>query len=236
MPWTPRILATRVLEYGVRRSGLLFREALRYFTISPDAFDLVHAHSCTVHLVGTDLPLVTSAGYPLSVLYEFAFGWSHRHAAIASHVERLISPRWRAEVPWLPPRRAALSLVQSDHFRNTLVASGAEPDRVIVCTTGLDGVPAEPRPGPPLTVGFIAKNFTVKGGPVVLRAFRKLLLTHPEVRLMIVGSDPVPHGVSLPSGSVEWHGPVGRREVSTCYYPASTCSSIRLPAIAEYPT
>jgi len=213
------VFGARGIELGLRRSGLLFRESYRYVTVDPDAFDLVHSHVFALRLVGTDLPLVMSAGFPLSVLYEDRFKWSHRHVLASTWMEHVLARTFGVQVPWFPPRRKALSLVQSDHYRNSLIEAGADPSRVKVRTLAIDGVAGQPRPGPPRTIGFISTDFEGKGGRVVVAAFRQLLAMHPDARLVIVGSDVMPRDLNLPGGSVEWLGRVSRREVLESVFP-----------------
>ena len=213
------ILGARVAELGLRRAGLAFREPYRYLTVDPAAFDLVHAHVFAVRLVHTAQPLVTSSGFPLPVLYEDRFHWSGRRVRVAAAGERALAGVTRAEVPWLPPRHAAVTMVQSVHYRNHLIAAGAEPDRVAVRTLAIEGDAGVPRTGPPRTVGFVSTNFEGKGGPVVLAAFRTLVTEYPDARLLIVGSDPRPVDAGLPPGSVEWVGNVPRGQVLASIYP-----------------
>jgi glycosyltransferase involved in cell wall biosynthesis len=111
-------------------------------------------------------------------------------------------------------------MVQSEHYRDTLIAAGADPDRVAMRTLGIDGVAGEPRTRRPTTVGFVTSMFEEKGGHVVLAAFQKLLAERPDARLVIVGSEWRPHDVPLPEGSVTWTGRVGRQRVLEELMPA----------------
>ncbi len=207
------VFAARAVEIGLRKSGLMYREPYRYLSVDPDAFDLVHAHVFPMRLVDTEVPLVTSSGFPLPVLYEDRFGWSHRRVAVATEAERVLSRMMGAEPFWLPPRRATRTMVQSDHYRDALIAAGADPNRVAVRTLGIQGEAGESRLRRPTTVGFVSTMFEQKGGNVVLAAFQKLLAEHPDARLVIVGSDRRPHDVAVPDGSVSWVGRVDRNQV-----------------------
>ena len=208
------IFGARAIEIALRRSGRVFREPFRYLTADPDAFDLVHSHIFATRLVDTDLPLVTSSGFPLPVLYEDRFHWSHRRVVAAAGIERAMARAVGAEVSWIPPRRAAVAMVQSDHYRQHLVSEGADPDRVVVRTLGIEGRPGAPRTGIPQTIGYVSGNFDGKGGREVLAAFARLLVERPEAHLVIVGSAPRELDPALfPPGSVEWHGVVPRARV-----------------------
>lgn len=214
------VFGARAVELGLRRSRIMFREPYRYLSVVPGAFDLVHAHVFPVRLIGTGVPLVTSSGFPLPVLYEDRFQWSHRRVVTAGAAERVLARAVGAEVPWLPPRRAVRTMVQSVHFRDQLVAAGADRSEVVVRTLGIDGGPGPVRRGRPVTVGFISTGFEEKGGPVVLAAFQKLLAEYPGAHLVVIGSEGQHHDVSLPTGSVTWAGRVPRHRVLNELLPA----------------
>jgi len=214
------VLGARAVELGLRASGLMFRESYRYLTVDPDAFDLVHAHIFAIRLIASDLPLVTSSGFPLSVLYEDRFYWTHRRVIVAAAADRVMSRVVGAELPWLPPRRASRTMVQSAHYRNRLIEGGAGPDRVAVRTLGIEGRGSTPRNRRPTTVGFVTTTFEQKGGSTVLEAFRRLLAERPDARLVIVGSERGPSPDGLPAESVTWMGMVPRRRLLEEILPA----------------
>ena len=213
------ILAARTVEVGLRKAGVLFREPYRYLTIDPDAFDLVHSHVFPVRQVASRVPMVTSSGFPLPVLYRDRMGWSDRRAAVASWGERLASGVTGTEMPWRPPRNAALSMVQSEHYRNLLLSEGAASARVVVRPLGIDGVAGTPRTGPPRTIGFISTIFEEKGGPVALEAVRAVRSEHPEVTMVVAGIGARPD-VDLQGGAVSWLGPVPRPELLASVLPS----------------
>ena len=211
-PLDAALLVARAAELGLRRTGVLFREPVRYLTVDPEAFDLVHAHVFPVRQVGSDVSLVTSSGFPLPVLYRDRMGWSARRVAVADRGERAVAALTGTEVAWLPPRRAARTMVQSEHYRHALVAAGADPERVVVHPLGIEGEAGAPRTGPPTTVGFVSTVFEEKGGPVAVEAVRALQARRPGLRLVVVGAAPrggVPQEVS----GVEWRGTVPRAEL-----------------------
>jgi hypothetical protein len=53
----------------LRRVGVMYREPTWFVTIEPGAFDLVHQHLFSVRQIGDRLPVVSTGGYPLEVLY-----------------------------------------------------------------------------------------------------------------------------------------------------------------------
>ncbi len=205
--------AGRALEIGLRRSGLMFREYYRYLTPRPGAFDLVHAHVFPVRLIDSDVPLVTSSGFPLPVLYEDRFGWSHRHVVAAAAAERALSKLVGGEPSWFPPRRAARTMVQSLHYRDALLRAGADPAAVVVRTLGSQGASGAARTSRPTTIGFISSMFEEKGGNVVLDAFRQVLARHPDARLVVVGTERPAYDIGLPEESMTWTGRVSHERV-----------------------
>src|SRR5579872_1092869 len=76
------IAAARAAELGLRRRWL-FREQTRFITAEPDSFDLIHNHIFALRQIGTRVPTVSSAGYPLSELYRSREGWTPTRAARA---------------------------------------------------------------------------------------------------------------------------------------------------------
>lgn len=225
------LIGARAIELGLRRTGRLYREPYRYLTVDPAAFDLVHAHVFSVRLVGTEVPLVTSSGFPLSVLYRDRHRWPEPRVRTASRAESLLARATGVELSWAPPRRAARMMVQSEHYRDQLVGQGADLNRLAVRTLGIEGDGSRPRDGRPRTIGYVSTHFEAKGGHVVLEAFAKLLTDYPDARLVIVGSDPVAHAVELPPGAVTWTGKVGRRRLLDELWP--TIDVLALPTCCD---
>jgi len=213
------LMGVRAGELALRRTGRLYREPYRYLTADPDAFDLVHAHVFSVRLVGTRVPLVTSSGFPLPVLYGDRLQWPVGRVRAATRAEHLLARAAGVELSWAPPRRALRTIVQSEHYRERMVDEGADPRRVAVRPLGLEGGAHPPRTGRPRTIGYIATNFEAKGGHVVLESFAKLRADYPDARLLVVGTGPVPHGLDVPPGSITWAGKVDRRTLLDRLWP-----------------
>ena len=184
------LLVLRSAEKAVR-SKLMFREPTWFVSLEPGAFDLVHAHLFPVRQVGGSVPVVSSAGYPLTELYAAREGWSGRRVRVALQLERLWSRSVGNHDPWLRCGRGNVMTVYTDHFRDLLVRRGVEPSRVRVASTALPPsvAPLIERPDPP-TVGFIGRDFHRKGGPAALRAFARLARDHPDWRFVVVGRVP----------------------------------------------
>jgi len=179
------ILAFRALETSLR-GRLLFREPIWFVTIKPGEFDLIHQHLFAVRQVGPRLPVVSSAGYPLSVLYQARERWTPKRVALAAACETWLARAVRVHTPgtWAPPRD--VMTVYTEHFRRYLVAHGIAPERVLRCGQGLPELAiGADRPRWP-TVGFIGRDFEMKGGNVAVDAFERLRAAWPSLRLLIV--------------------------------------------------
>ena len=82
--------------------------------------------------------------------------------------------------PWIRGARGNVMTVYTEHFRDYLVARGADAGDVAVCSTALaDGdIPARRSDGS--TIGFVGRDFVLKGGPEAVAAFGQLRRRHPE--------------------------------------------------------
>lgn len=181
------LLPVRGAERLLRASGLMFQEPTWFVTIEDGAFDLVHQHVFAVRQIGNRLPVVSSAGYPLPVLYRARQGWGTKRLRLATALERWYAHLLDIHNPWIRGSPGQVMTVYTEHFRDQLVAAGADPDRVMVCGTAAPdhGIPPKRRNGG-VTLGFIGRDFLLKGGDVVVDAYARLRATHPELRLVII--------------------------------------------------
>lgn len=69
------LLGVRAGERALRRRGIMFREPWWFVSIKPGAFDLVHQHLFAVRQIGTHIPVVSTAGSPLSIHYRDGRSW-----------------------------------------------------------------------------------------------------------------------------------------------------------------
>jgi glycosyltransferase involved in cell wall biosynthesis len=126
---------------------------------------------------------------------------------------RLLSPRW-IQLEAGIYHRVRTNLVMSSFIRDSLVEDyGCEPSSVAI-------VGAAPNLPPPAslpdnagysnrTILFVGVDWERKGGPLLVEAFRKVLETMPDARLIIAGSAP---DVRMPN--VEIVGRVPLAEIS----------------------
>lgn len=185
------LAACRKLESWVRRTGLVYREPIRVFEVMPGAFDVVHVHVFHTRFLGTHPSVVVSAGGPLQWVYSNAWGWSQGRIALAEAFDRVAGALWDATMTGVRRGRADRFVTLSNDFKTWLIQRGWPADLIDVAPNYLDFPAMPPRaPRKPTCLGFIAKDFDAKGGPLVLEAFEMLRLRHPELELLVVGSTP----------------------------------------------
>jgi glycosyltransferase involved in cell wall biosynthesis len=182
------LLLVRTFELLLRRVRVMYREPTWFVTVDADAFDVVHQHLFAVRQVGRRVPVVSSAGYPLSVLYADRDGWTPGRVKVATGLERLWARALDIHNPGLRSTRGSLMTVYTERFRDHLVRLGVDPEVIQVCGTGLPEVPVPPSRSDGRTVGFIGRDFVSKGGDVVLAAFLHLREADPALRLRIITS------------------------------------------------
>jgi glycosyltransferase involved in cell wall biosynthesis len=180
------LLGVRVAERFLRRRGLMFREPWWFVSIAPGAFDLVHQHLFAVRQIGTQTPVVSTAGYPLSVRYRDADHWSEWRLHIAVALEKTFSRLFRLHNPWLIGRPGNVLSGYSLKFWAFLVGHGAPPASTRVIGTALQDLGLPPKRSTGNTLAFIGRDFDRKGGNDVLRSFRILKGRHPSLRLIVV--------------------------------------------------
>jgi glycosyltransferase involved in cell wall biosynthesis len=180
------LLGVRAGERALRRRGMMFREPWWFVSIKPGAFDLVHQHLFAVRQIGTHIPVVSTAGYPLSVRYRDAEHWSQWRVRQAVVLEKTLSRLLRLHNPWLIGRPGNVLSGYSLKFWAFLVGHGAAPTSTRVIGTGLQDLHLPPKQASGTTLAFIGRDFDRKGGTEVLRAFRILKGRHPALRLIVV--------------------------------------------------
>jgi len=125
-------------------------------------------------------------------------------------------------------RGASAIAVFSRNVAGSLVEDYGVPEaRIAVVGGGANIFPAEaPRLDDGRTVLFVGKDFTRKGGPVLLDAFVRLRRWLPKARLVIAGPRAAP---PLPENAT-WIGPVGLDELPALCAQASVFC---LPTLRE---
>jgi glycosyltransferase involved in cell wall biosynthesis len=180
------LLVVRAGERALRRRGLMFREPWWFVSIQPGAFDLVHQHLFAVRQIGPPIPVVSTAGYPLSVRYRDGEHWSPWQVHRAVTLEKTFSRLLQLHNPWLIGRPGNVLSGYSLKFWAYLVGHGAPPASTRVIGTGLQDLHLPPKQTSGTTLAFIGRDFDRKGGTEVLRAFRILKGRHPLLKLIVV--------------------------------------------------
>jgi len=212
------LLVLRSIEGAARRT-VMFREPTWFVSTAPGAFDLIHAHLFPVRQLGpAHLPLVSSAGYPLPVLYRAREGWSERRAKVATWLERVWTRSLAVHDPWCHCAADGVMTVYSEHFRGLLIAGGTPPDRVLIAGTALPALPLPSDTSEAVRIGFIGRDFVRKGGPIAVEAFARLGRLHPDWQFVVAGS-PSSDGSEVAPG-IQILGPVPREEVLDTLLPS----------------
>ncbi len=193
--------------WTLRQRHRLFWEPFLFFEVKPGTYDIVHAHIFSARLEGLDCPLVVSLGGRLRHLYldarSFAPTRVKRLEAIDRAVARALGVNATSE--WVPQAARLYAFTHSG--RAEFRAQGLLPPDQIeyipfhLPTPALD---QSKRAALPTRVGFIAREFALKGGPLVLRAWDEVLKTRPDAQLWIVGNPPPPHAPSLKAKNITW--------------------------------
>ncbi len=207
------VLGIRTGEQILRRAGAMFREPTWFVTVDPDAFDLVHQHLFPIRQVGPSLPVVSSAGYPLTVLYGAREQWSSPRLRVALALQSAFDRSFQVHDPWLRPGPHGVMTVYSGHFQDWLLRRGVAAERVLVAGTALPDMAMAPKRSDGRTITFVAGVFARKGGDIALAAFRRLHDSDSSLRLILVTSRQAAESNSVTGPGVELVVDAPRRRV-----------------------
>lgn len=129
-------------------------------------------------------------------------------------------------------RSASYVLAWSDFLGDAMVVDyGCEPERVLRVGAGANILlpSLEGRRWDSATALFVGSNFTIKGGEVLLAAWRLVRERLPQARLVVVGPPRPPAGADL--DGVEWRGHVADRAELTRLFEAA--SVFAMPSLFE---
>jgi glycosyltransferase involved in cell wall biosynthesis len=156
-------------------------------------FDVVHVHAHRAHLRGrAEVPLVMSEGSCVVVYLRDYLGWSEEQLRERVTRSRSVYRRLGVSDRLLALDGVAYLYVFSEWARELNLAWGADPSKVRVIPPGF-AVPAAVSRAERATFTFlfVGSDFERKGGFEVIEAFDDLRRTHPHVRLLLAGSDPL---------------------------------------------
>jgi glycosyltransferase involved in cell wall biosynthesis len=201
-PTTPTdlaILAVRVVEKAARRRWM-YPEETWFISVESGAFDLIHNHIFSLRQVGHRLPMLSSAGFPLSELYRSRNRWSARRVERADQRELAVARLLQSHRAGYFAETPDLVSVYSAHYRSWLIDRGMPADRVNVLGQGLSERTPSSNPTSPV-VGFIGRDFVRKGGFETIDAFARIRRSVPEAKLLVVTNE-----ASLPAQLREENG------------------------------
>ena len=193
--------------WSLRARRLLFWEPFLFFEVKPREYDLVHSHIFSARFYGLDCPLVVSAGGLLRQLYLDARGFAPTRIKRLERLDHALARALgvNATSEYLPQASRLYSFTKSGC--EELKSKGIlPPDRIEYIplhlpTPTLDFSGRSQRPK---RVGFIAREFKQKGGPLVLKAWDEVLKARPDAELLIAGNTPPPEAEALKAKNVTW--------------------------------
>jgi glycosyltransferase involved in cell wall biosynthesis len=192
---------------SMRRAKWLFWEPFRFFTVAPGAYDLVHLNVFSARFLGLTCPVVVSNAIPLRYLYTAARAYSERRVRAIELAEQGLGKVLGMNVNSYCLPQASRVIAFTEFLRSWYVKRGVMPaDRADTIPIYLPSPPAAPasRSDRPRRIGFIAKAFDSKGGPVLLEAFETVRKHRPDAELVIVGSEPRMTESDLRSRNITW--------------------------------
>ncbi len=226
-----RALVTVAREHAVnalRDRGVLYREPFRFLEVR-GSFDLVHCHTYSVRWTGVPTPVAVSNAIPLRELYARARGWGARRVGRADRADRLLARS--LGVDHIEHGLGGAQRVVA--FTQTLAAwylrHGVAKERlgVVPCfPAGMDEHPVRrPVPG---RIGFVAGDFSVKGGDAVVAAMAAVRRERGDAHLVIAGRGvPLPEPVLAEAGATAV-GYLSRHDLLSDFLPA--CSVFAYPS------
>jgi len=175
----------------MRRSELLFWEPFRFFSVTPGEYDLIHLHVFNARFFALDCPLVISSGAPQKDLYLNYRRFKPIRVRCLEAADKALGKILRVNCNSSYMPQAQRIVVYTNYYREYLVSNRyVEADRIGVVPILSIAPRVELAPRQPKRVGFVARDFDLKGGPVVLKAFQSVRREYPDAELWIVGSKP----------------------------------------------
>ena len=206
---------------SLRRARWLFWEPFRLFSVRPGEYDLVHVHAFDCGFRRIDCPLMMGGDIPIRYLYTDARGYSLGRTRVIEWVERLLAGIFGVNLAyyWVPQvqRIIAPSRHVKDWYLQRAVIDEGSIDQV---PTYLPAVPMPAVDRLPRRIGFIAQDFTSKGGPLLLEAFARVREKVPDAELVIVGSPPEGSETELKAKGIQWLPRVPRDELIADILPS----------------
>jgi glycosyltransferase involved in cell wall biosynthesis len=216
----PRTLAeaasatARLGVNGLRRFKWLLPDGVHWWRVTGD-FDAVHVHCLPVHLSGAVPPMLVTDSAGTFWYWTAACGMEDTRAWRLLHRERRVAHVAGYTHPSANTDHAAAVLLFVEEGLDLLDRVGLDRSRAGVAPPGVPPARMAHREHEEPTMLFVARNFEVKGGAVVLHILEEVRRRIPSARLMVAGSDKPDPG--LPG--VTWLGSCSRDELYERAYP-----------------
>jgi len=198
----------------LRRFEFLFSEPYRYFSVKPRCFDLIHCHVFHTCWNEADCPLVLTAGSPQSDPYKDGRRLPKNRVRWYELCESILAWAFATESCSYRISRAEQVGVYSKYFRDYMlrkkVCSASRIEILPICAERRTVRPVRRQPK---RIGFIARDFVVKGGAILLEAFRKIRETRQDLELVIVGSTPMLSAEDARTLGITWLPAIPREEL-----------------------
>lgn len=214
------VLANKAVNM-LRQRRLLFWEPYRFFSVKSGEYDLIHMHVFNARFLNLPCALVTGSGAPQRDLYLDRRHFSPRRVAVLEGIEKRLARLFRVNQNSYFQPQSQRVMVYTEYYRDYMIENGyVDSDRVsVVPLLGLSPV-VEIKPRKPRRIGFVARNFDEKAGPVLLEAYRQVRAQRPEVELWIVGSPPQMSEPEREALGIMWLPTVPRETLMTEIMPS----------------
>jgi glycosyltransferase involved in cell wall biosynthesis len=199
----------------LRRRNILIANPWKYLEVI-GSFDLIHVHVFPVSFSGMVPPvLISNAGLSKDFLI-FVKKFSRFRARITEQLEALLCFLFNMQETSIRFDKAKKIMVFSEKLRSLYLNRGADPKKVQVIPIGINS-PKEKSIDKSniqeVVIGFIAKDFEAKGGLYLLEAYKQLKKELDNIKLVIVGSDPILSELEMKEFNIDWQGLIPRSEV-----------------------
>ncbi len=206
-----------------RRQRLLFWEPFRFYSVKPHVYDLVHLHMFGVRFLKLDCPIVVSNSISHHYLYQDARHFSRLKLAILEGIERTLCALTGLMHPSYRLAGADGVIAFTEFMKNWYVENSLFPGAAVeVIPPYLPAATSARKLCAQRKIGFVARDFDVKGGPKVLEAFEWVRLVYPDCILHIVGSESRISADEAARRNIIWEPAVDRQTLLDVILPSMT--------------
>jgi glycosyltransferase involved in cell wall biosynthesis len=174
-----------------RRLRLIYWEPFRFFYITPGIYDVVHVHHYPFRVINKSCPIMYSSGAPLGDLYRDRRKYSKRRIILLSAIETHLCRLFDVNHSSYHLPQVDRIAVYTDYYCDYLKEICNLPDDCLVklpiflCDLAVNRVEHTGT-----RFGFVAYDFSSKGGEVLLASFRRVREYDKSASLHIIGNLP----------------------------------------------